>query len=268
MMIGASSFAGSIPELIEEVESIELYVPKLGVYEGTRLIRTRIKKIRDILSGYEITTSIHAPYYSTAANYPHDLVVDTSKLNRISCGLLTDCIKIANYLGSGPVVIHPGRIGASRQGSFDNMVEILSSLARVAEDNGVLLGLENKEGTDPGNLCCSVEELIGAVLQVDSPNLGVTLDIGHANLTCGGDPVRLREFVRMLKDFIVHVHVHDNSGQLTERYFGDFHGAPGTGVVDFTILNELDFDGVFNLEVFSMEDVREGKKILRELNNS
>jgi hypothetical protein len=50
MIIGASSFAGTLPELISEIDSIELYIPKLEVYEGTKLIRSRIKRIKDIIS--------------------------------------------------------------------------------------------------------------------------------------------------------------------------------------------------------------------------
>ncbi|HEX7627311.1 MAG TPA: hypothetical protein VF354_00125, partial [Candidatus Methanoperedens sp.] len=44
MIIGASSFAGTLPELGSEVDSIELYIPKLEVYEGTKLIKSRICK--------------------------------------------------------------------------------------------------------------------------------------------------------------------------------------------------------------------------------
>jgi len=46
MIIGASSFAGTFPELRTEVGSIELYIPKLDVYEGTRLVKSRIRSSR------------------------------------------------------------------------------------------------------------------------------------------------------------------------------------------------------------------------------
>jgi len=35
-------------------------------------------------------------------------------------------------------------------------------------------------------------------------------------------------------------------------------------MIDFSVLDELDFNGVYNLEVFSIEDVKAGKKILRK----
>jgi len=160
MIIGASSFAGSFPELEQVVESIELYVPKLGVYEGTKLIKNRVKKIRDFLSTCELSTSIHAPYFSDVPNYLHELVVDTAKLNDTQERLLKESITMAEELGSSVVVIHPGMIDTDRMRSFDSMVSGLSRIARFAEDRNVMLGLENKEGTNPENLCCQASELI------------------------------------------------------------------------------------------------------------
>ncbi len=262
MIIGASSFAGSLPELEKEVESIELYIPKLDVYDGTKLIKDRIERIKDFLSTYELSTSIHAPYFSDAPNYPRELIVDTAQLNDIQKRLLTESIIIGEHLDSSAVVIHPGRINMSRERSFDNMISGLSSIVKFAEERNVMLGLENKEGTDSRNLCCLSSELIEAIEQIGSTNLRATFDIGHANLTCEGDPSKLRDFVKAIKEYVVHVHVHDNCGIRTEKYWGDLHRAPGTGIIDFSVMNELDFNGVYNLEVFSIEDVRAGKEVL------
>jgi len=33
-------------------------------------------------------------------------------------------------------------------------------------------------------------------------------------------------------------------------------------MIDYSVLCELDFNGIYNLEVFSIEDVKAGKKIL------
>jgi len=146
------------------------------------------------------------------------------------------------------------------------MVSNLTRIARFAEERNVVLGLENKEGTDSENLCISTSDLVKAIEESGATNLGATFDIGHANLTCKGDPAKLRQFSRAIKEHVVHVHVHDNTGSLTEKFWGDLHGAPGSGNIDFTVLNELGFEGVYNLEVFSIEDVRAGRKMLTDLN--
>lgn len=262
MIIGASSFAGTFPELVAEVESIELYVPKLGIYEGTMLLRSEIYKIRDALSSYDLSTSVHAPYFSDAPNYPKDLIVDTARLNSTAERLLKESINIAETLGSEIVVIHPGRINGNKERAFGSMVSGLAKLSNLAGDSGVILGLENKEGTDPENLCISASDLNRAIKEIDSPDLKATFDVGHANLTCKGDQEKLREFAEEIKEHIVHIHIHDNHGYLTEKFWGDLHAAPGAGVIDFLILKELGFRGIHNLEVFSVEDVRKGKNLL------
>src|SRR5660397_268996 len=106
MIIGASSFAGTLPELEPEVESIELYIPKLEVYEGTTLIKSRICKLKETLSSYDLSTSIHAPYFSDAPKYPRELVVDTAGLNDTTEKLMKESIMIADALGSGLSLIH------------------------------------------------------------------------------------------------------------------------------------------------------------------
>ncbi len=268
MIIGASSFAGNIPELKNEVESIELYIPKLGVYDGKKLIKARIKKLKDTLSTYELAATVHAPYFSDAPNYPPELVVDTARLDDTQKRLMKESIMIADALGSSIVVIHPGRTNTDRGKSFEDMISGLSDIAGFAENRNVMLGLENKEGTDPSNLCCFASELIEAIERINSTNMRATFDIGHANLTCNGDPSKLRDFACVIRKYVAHVHVHDNSGIMTEKYWGDLHGAPGTGNIDFSVLEELDFNGVYNLEVFSVEDIRKGKEVLGEINKN
>ncbi len=262
MIIGASSFASSLPQLRKEVECIELYVPKLGLYKGNRIIKEKVDELHDDLSTGSMHTTMHAPYFG---DYPEELLVDTAHMGEAQFRLMEECISLASDFECGVVVIHPGKIRGDREECFMHMVSNLRKLATAAENCGVVLGLENKEGTDPTNLCCTAGEQLHAIKEVNSQFLKATFDIGHANLTCGGDAEMLRGFVRDLKDNVVHVHVHDNTGALSERYFGDMHGAPGEGRIDFSVLRELHFEGVYNLEVFSIVGVRTGKRIIEDV---
>lgn len=263
MIIGASSFAGHPGDLKEHVESIELYIPKLGIYNGSALEIEKLDRILDEISIYDFAVTVHAPYSAGESNYPSDLQVDTARMSERELTLLEESISLANRIGAPIVVLHPGRVGPDREKSYYSMVKNLNKLASLAEDYGVTLGLENKEGTDPSNFCCDAEELSRTIEAVNSENLKATFDIGHANLTCGGDPEKLREFVRTLQKHIVHLHLHDNSGQWTEKYDGDEHMAPGEGCADFSVLKLLSgYRGVYNFEVFSLEDLIFGKKAL------
>ncbi len=265
MIIGASSFASPLPELEKEVKSVELYIPKLRLYDGSKLIKERVDELRDILSTGSVTTTMHAPYYGDSPNYPKELMIDTAHMGSMHWQLMEESISLASFFGCSVLVVHPGKISGDREKSFMSMVRNLKKLSSKAHDCGVILGLENKEGTDPTNLCCTVDEHLHAINEVGSPYLRATFDIGHANLTCGGNAGKLRDFVRELNGQIAHVHVHDNTGRLSESYFGDLHGAPGEGNIDFSVLRGLSFNGVYNLEVFSMDAVRKGKRMLESL---
>jgi len=265
MILGASSFAGSFSEIASELQSVELYMPKLGVYKDSILQKDILESLLDELSTFDLKTSLHAPYFADVPTYPKDVVVDTANMGDREFRLIRDSIGLASRLGSKAIVLHPGRFDNDREASFNRMVSHLKVLASEAEDNGVMLGLENKEGTSSGNLCCNVDELVRAVEAVNSDNLGATFDIGHANLTCGGDSTKLREFARTLAPYVVHVHVHDNGGVWTNEYDGDQHLAPGAGTIDYSVLKELKgYKGIYNMEVFSMEDVRSGKAKIKE----
>ncbi len=263
MIIGASSFAGSLSELSDEVRSVELYIPKMHVYNGPELDHEMLSTILDELSTLDLMTSIHAPYFAESSTYPKDLLVDTSSMEAKHFRLMRESMELAARLDSRAVVLHPGRITGNRKLSFMNMVSNLKQLEAEAADLGVMLGLENKEGTDPTNLCCQAEELMAAVEAVNSDNLRITLDIGHANLTCGGDPDKMRTFVRTVAPHVIHMHMHDNNGKWTSTYDGDEHMAPGKGTVDYTVLKEIcNYRGIYNLEVFSMTEVIQGKATL------
>lgn len=265
MTIGASSFASPFPELEKEVKSIELYIPKLKMYDGSKLMKERVDELQDILSTGSVSTTMHAPYYGDSSNYPAELMVDTANMGSLQWQLMEESIGLASEFECSVLVVHPGKISGDREKSFMSMVRNLKKLSAKANDCGVILGLENKEGTDPTNMCCTVDEHLRAIKEVGSPNLKATFDIGHANLTCGGDACKLRDFVRKLNGNTAHVHVHDNKGVFAQTYFGDLHDAPGEGNIDFSVLQELSFNGVYNLEVFSMDAVRAGKRVLERL---
>ncbi len=265
MIIGASSFASPLEELVYEVDSVELYVPKMGLYEGRKLQHEQVRNVSDILSTSSGVTSIHAPYYADVDTYPAELCVDMANMNGSDFRLMEESIEIAAYFQSRVVVLHPGLIGKDRKDSLSEMVDNLVRLAEFADNHGIMLGLENKEGTAPGNLCCEADELVRAVEEVNSGNLGITFDVGHANLTAEGRPGMVREFMETVRPLVVHVHVHDNNGVWTDEYNGDVHMAPGSGTVDLDIIEDLEYGGIHNLEVFSMEDVIAGKEKLLAL---
>ena len=111
MKIGASSFASPLHELKKEVESIELYIPKLGLYKGNKMIKERFDEIREFLSTCSTSTTLHAPYFGDSPGYPEALMVDTAHMHRSQFQLMEESISLANEFGCSVVVIHPMLFG-------------------------------------------------------------------------------------------------------------------------------------------------------------
>ena len=119
--------------------------------------------------------------------------------------------------------------------------------ARAAESLALTIALENLAPVYPGPelLCFSPWVVRGIVNRIDSPSVGICLDIGHANVVAGmrrADPLDLIEPVL---DRTVVFHLHDNLGG---RWGGDappeldplrldLHLAPGRGTVPWARLS-------------------------------
>lgn len=112
-----------------------------------------------------------------------------------------------------------------------------TALAARAQELGMVVMVENGEGEDADYFAPIFEAI---------PNLGLHLDIGHANINTRKShaPVLLARFGDRLK----HVHLSDNKGR------GDDHLAIGAGIIDWKkelkALKATGYDGTITLEVF------------------
>lgn len=88
-------------------------------------------------------------------------------------------------------------------------------------------GLERKVKVNIENLSEAAHVLEPAL--ADVPDLGLTLDFGHAMLTHGASTAP--EIIEKLSDRITHLHLHDNHGGMSVK--DDLHLIPGEGEVDF-----------------------------------
>lgn len=125
----------------------------------------------------------------------------------------------------------------------DLTVRALKDLADYAPD--ILLGVENL--IFPHELYRSPEEVVELLEKVNRSNVGATFDAGHA-LVSGGEA---SEFLNVLNDRLVHVHLHDNHGVWDE------HLPLGKGILDYVgiiqTLKKQDYQGVVMLE-FSLHN--------------
>ncbi len=165
-------------------------------------------------------------------------------------------------------VIHPGpehwdlREQKERLDRLKWAAETLNQVMERCQELGIGCVLENKL---PHLLFAQTSDLLWILTTMDTVEMGVCLDTGHANLSSDIYSVmhKLGQHLRM-------IHAHDNHGE------GDEHLAPGAGNIDWNrVLTELDrtgFRGGFILELASIGDVqhllaqaRKSKRLLRDI---
>ena len=118
-------------------------------------------------------------------------------------------------------------------------IRALKEIVKYGRKNSVAINLENLSET--------AEDLQPVISEV--PDLGLTLDVGHANLS--GSENKSIAIIEKFGKLIRHVHLHDNLGGQSQA--DDLHLPIGDGTVDFrtimTSLVSVGYDGTLTLEV-------------------
>ncbi len=156
---------------------------------------------------------------------------------------LKRCLERFSEIGVRWMNIHPDRNTPwhSRPYYIEGNIHTLERLLPVARKYGVGLMIENLPGDY--NSASQLGELLRPL-----PELGLHLDIGHANLVVPHNTTR--EILDAWGDRLRHVHLHDNKGG-----HADLHLPLGTGTVDVRwaveALQKCGYDATITLEVFT-----------------
>ena len=102
-------------------------------------------------------------------------------------------------------------------------------------------------------LCARTAEEVKRILnEVDSPYLGFTFDVGHANITGN-----VEQFLS-LKEYITTVHLHDNAGDQ------DTHLALGEGTLPLDIIEKVAGKNLV-IEVSTYQDALRSLEVLKTI---
>ncbi len=102
------------------------------------------------------------------------------------------------------------------------LADYFGALTAEAAPYGVTIVIENIFDRDP-------RQLADLAQAIDAPNLGLSLDVGHAHLAAS---LPLDRWVYDMQPFLRHVHLHDNDG------VHDRHWAMGDGTIVYQSLFE------------------------------
>ncbi|MBI4719915.1 MAG: sugar phosphate isomerase/epimerase [Chitinivibrionia bacterium] len=156
------------------------------------------------------------------------------------------CVDLAAALGCRSVSVTSGSfppgmaVPEERERRMALLAESLEELLGYAQGRGVSLGVEY----EPGLLIGAAEAVLTLFERVDSPALGVNLDVGHA-VVAGED---LPSVISRLGPRILNLHIEDIRGRIHE------HLIPGLGEIDFddllASLKKIDYQSYLTVELY------------------
>jgi sugar phosphate isomerase/epimerase len=195
-----------------------------------------VREIQAALHRFSMEVVGHTAWYLPIANaIPEIRHAAVTELRR--------CLQVFSDLGAKWMNIHPDRHVPSHPRHFviRQNLESLRDLLPDTEKYGVGLMIENLPGDY--NSASQLGELLDPL-----PELGLHLDIGHANLQVPSNTTR--EILSAYGHRLRHVHLHDNKGG-----HADLHLPLGSGTVDLhasiSALQACGYDGTITLEVFT-----------------
>jgi sugar phosphate isomerase/epimerase len=200
--------------------------------------RLDVRAARSALERTGLAIVGHTAYYLPLCS-PFESV------RRAAVSELKECLAVFAELGASWMNLHPDSQAPMHDRAFviERNLQSLRELLDAARGVGVGLMIENLPGSF--NSARQLAQLLDPL-----PELGLHLDIGHANLL-----VEINTTAEILEAFgsrLRHVHLHDNKGGSA-----DLHLPLGTGTVQLEyhlrLLQSSGYDGTITLEVFTPE---------------
>lgn len=161
-----------------------------------------LRRSRDLCQiAIDLTAKLGAPFYSVHSGFAFQLS--------------------PNLLGDPSAQAHlPNSRYVSYDVAYSIFVESVTILTEYARSKGVRLLIENnvvsplylaKHGNN-ALLMASADEIIRLIQDVNDPNLGVLVDVGHLKVTATALGFQREQFVEIVAPYIGAFHLSDNDG--------------------------------------------------------
>lgn len=228
----------------------------LAGFDWPRMSRTDREGLKRLVRPFA-RVAIHAPFIDVRPLSPNPAIREVSRRE------VAAAVEAAGELGADVVTTH-----ASAPPSFgyadveEELVAYYQWLGRLAETAAVKVGIETGWP--------DARTLVELVKAIDSPAVGVTVDVGHllpqfsAGLRKRPDAAEkynemVVEHIRQSAQWLVHVHVHDvRPGEWRD------HCAVGRGILDWPrITEELERAGYRGLLSFELEEADDAAALAR-----
>jgi sugar phosphate isomerase/epimerase len=194
--------------------------------------RKQADEIRRLMDGLGL--EVASVSYHADAESPNQRLLNTSR-----------SVEVADWIGADVLIINAERIReGEKEAQWRDLVDRLKSLTELAGKRGVNIAVE----PEPLLVVSDTDDMLRMMDEVNSPNLKVNLDIGHAYIT---DP-DLPESIKRQGNAIVHAHIEDIKDKIHN------HLEIGQGDIDFAAMHaafmEIGYDGYYVVDLFRLGD--------------
>jgi sugar phosphate isomerase/epimerase len=179
---------------------------------------TRFTLHEAIRTQFQGLIAIHGPFLGMEYTHIDHLIREV--VNR----RLDMTFDVAVKLKASRVILHSGYkpeidIFKLQDTWLNKSIEFWQQEIRRWANAGIMIVLENDTEKSP-------DLLVRLVNEVNSPSLGLCMDIGHQHVF---SELEAPEWVRRMGNWLFHIHLHDNDG------IDDTHWAIGRGTIDFEL---------------------------------
>jgi len=227
---------------------------ELGIFDPAKdCTSEEIRRVSDLLEVHKL--EVPSLYIDIAGHWPLAAFTHPdAKVRRDVTRLFKTSLEAAKAIGTKMVGISPDcdgfphPLGVTFKNAWNWFREGLSDCVDAAADSGLKLAFEYKpKETRNFSLIANSDTILRLIDQIDSSNLGVLLDTGHAMYAKEDLPTT----VEKLDEALLHVHLCDNYGDWDDDL------VPGT-VHDFTeffeALKRIGYKGYVGLDIYPLLD--------------
>ncbi len=231
-----------------QVENVEVLDEGYHTLSGRR-----VRAMSKIAQERELQVTVHSPFADVNIASPVDTFRE-AVLKRLKRSIL-----LSSQLDANLWIFHPGvRTGISHfypDQDWQLNLRSVHELKNAAKQCGIEISIENCPEPFP-YLLRSVTDFSRFYDELGETDIGLTLDIGHANTNN-----QIYDFIQKFPERIVHTHLHDNHGDF------DSHLGIGDGSIDWPrvvkAFKSIDYKGTLLIE--SEKKIEESLRKLKTL---
>jgi sugar phosphate isomerase/epimerase len=256
--VHAERIDGDLELLKRDLEAIEsagfdvAEIPVSGVdaVVNGHLREGRTKRVKSILDQFDLEYTVHAP---------NNLNLRDFRYQEIQRRLFSSCIRFTAKIGVKKLVYHQGRLirdgeAITEEEAREIEIEGLTDLGRLAEEEGVIICIENVHS--------SITHLIRLIQNVGLKSVGICYDFAHSFINARRIGYDYLRSIQLAKPYIYHTHIHDNFGKgevETEIPYiegmplgiGDLHLPVGWGSIPYEkVFKAIEgYEGIYIIEL-------------------